>query len=177
MITVVDLFCGCGGMSLGFQNAGYTILAGFENWDSAVACYNANLNNKAIRMDLLNVDAVVPEITKFTPNVIIDAVLYSKKLFQFVHGGNFRVHHTVRITIERDGCVFMPHQFRKGFDIHSAFQCAGCKCVSQSVKVQFPHSRLFGQAFKQILIRADRHSLGFFVFYHKLAPRASSIDA
>ena len=71
MITVVDLFCGCGGMSLGFQNAGYTILAGFENWDSAVACYNANLNNKAIQMDLLNVDAVVPEVTKLTPNVII----------------------------------------------------------------------------------------------------------
>lgn len=71
MITVVDLFCGCGGMSLGFQNAGYTILAGFENWDAAVTCYNANLNHKAVHMDLLNVDAVVPQILQLAPNVII----------------------------------------------------------------------------------------------------------
>jgi DNA (cytosine-5)-methyltransferase 1 len=31
-IRVVDLFSGCGGMSLGFQNAGFDIVAAFENW-------------------------------------------------------------------------------------------------------------------------------------------------
>ena len=35
-INVVDLFCGCGGMTLGFQEAGFNILAGFEHWNDAI---------------------------------------------------------------------------------------------------------------------------------------------
>jgi len=31
-LKTVDLFSGCGGMSLGFQNAGYDIVAAFDNW-------------------------------------------------------------------------------------------------------------------------------------------------
>lgn len=29
--NIIDLFSGCGGLSLGFQNAGYNILAAFDN--------------------------------------------------------------------------------------------------------------------------------------------------
>ena len=36
MKSVVDLFSGCGGMSQGFINAGYNVLAGFELWAPAV---------------------------------------------------------------------------------------------------------------------------------------------
>ena len=32
-IKCVDLFCGCGGMSLGFQKAGFNIVAGIDNWE------------------------------------------------------------------------------------------------------------------------------------------------
>ena len=38
-MKVVDLFAGCGGLSLGFQNAGYDIVAAFERWGTAVDCY------------------------------------------------------------------------------------------------------------------------------------------
>ena len=31
MITAVDLFCGCGGLSLGFKEAGIEILAAIDN--------------------------------------------------------------------------------------------------------------------------------------------------
>ena len=36
MPTAIDLFCGCGGLSLGFQNAGFTILRAFDIWDKAI---------------------------------------------------------------------------------------------------------------------------------------------
>lgn len=32
MNKIVDLFCGCGGMSLGFQNAGFNIVGAYELW-------------------------------------------------------------------------------------------------------------------------------------------------
>ena len=39
MMNTVDLFAGCGGMSLGFQNAGFDLVAAFEFWDVAAECY------------------------------------------------------------------------------------------------------------------------------------------
>lgn len=36
MINVVDIFCGCGGLSLGFQKAGFNVVRAFDNWDKAV---------------------------------------------------------------------------------------------------------------------------------------------
>lgn len=70
-MKIVDLFCGCGGMSLGFANAGFDVIAGFENWDAACTCYNANFNNRCIKMDLSNVDSVVDELKKLSPQIII----------------------------------------------------------------------------------------------------------
>lgn len=70
-IKVVDLFCGCGGMSLGFMNAGFKVVAGFENWDSAYECYNLNFNNRGIQMDLSNVERVIERLHELTPDIII----------------------------------------------------------------------------------------------------------
>lgn len=38
----VDLFSGCGGMSLGFQNAGFDIVAAFDNWKRIFQIYLKN---------------------------------------------------------------------------------------------------------------------------------------
>ena len=40
MLKVIDLFCGCGGLSLGFQRAGFEIVAAFDNWEKAIENYN-----------------------------------------------------------------------------------------------------------------------------------------
>ena len=32
-MKVLDLFCGCGGMSLGFQNSGFQIIGAYDFWD------------------------------------------------------------------------------------------------------------------------------------------------
>ncbi len=46
-LTVVDLFCGAGGLSEGFRQAGFTILAGLDNDPDAMATYAANFPGAA----------------------------------------------------------------------------------------------------------------------------------
>lgn len=41
-INVLDLFCGCGGLSLGFEKADYNILMGIDIWRDALLTYKHN---------------------------------------------------------------------------------------------------------------------------------------
>ncbi len=41
-IRVLDLFCGCGGMSLGLKQAGLTVVAGVDIWSVAIQSYQQN---------------------------------------------------------------------------------------------------------------------------------------
>jgi DNA (cytosine-5)-methyltransferase 1 len=51
-LNVIDLFCGCGGMSKGLTDAGLNVIAGFDIWDKAVESYNQNFQHKAYCEDL-----------------------------------------------------------------------------------------------------------------------------
>ncbi|MHA1311475.1 MAG: DNA cytosine methyltransferase [Candidatus Helarchaeota archaeon] len=46
MFSVLDLFCGAGGFSLGFQNAGYEIICGIDIDPIALETYKTNINCK-----------------------------------------------------------------------------------------------------------------------------------
>ena len=46
--TVVDLFCGCGGLSYGFINAGYEVLLGVDNEPKALETFKKNHKNSSI---------------------------------------------------------------------------------------------------------------------------------
>ena len=70
-MKVIDLFCGCGGLSLGFQKAGYEILAAFDNWDEAVTVYHNNFDHSVVKQDLSNVEQSIKEIEKYKPEMII----------------------------------------------------------------------------------------------------------
>ena len=70
-MKAVDLFAGCGGMSLGFQNAGFDIVAAFEFWDIAAECYEKNFSHPVFRTDLSDVDLAVKQISTFSPDLII----------------------------------------------------------------------------------------------------------
>lgn len=70
-MRVVDLFCGCGGLSLGFQKAGMEIVAAFDNWVDALTVYRNNFSHPAIRADLMNVEESVKAIRPFEPDMII----------------------------------------------------------------------------------------------------------
>lgn len=51
-LNVVDLFCGCGGMSKGLSDAGLNVITGIDVWDEAVNNYNNNFSHKAYCEDL-----------------------------------------------------------------------------------------------------------------------------
>jgi DNA (cytosine-5)-methyltransferase 1 len=51
-MEVVDLFSGCGGLSLGFQNAGFEIVAAIDKWEPAVKVYKDNFDHPIYDTDL-----------------------------------------------------------------------------------------------------------------------------
>lgn len=69
-IRVIDLFAGCGGLSLGFQNAGFDIVAAFDNWDQAISIYSRNFNHPILKRDLNDVTDI-SDLEDYSPDVII----------------------------------------------------------------------------------------------------------
>ncbi len=56
-MNVLDLFCGAGGLSLGFEMAGFNILAGFEIEPNFLDTYkNSHPNTKGFNVDLNSID-------------------------------------------------------------------------------------------------------------------------
>ena len=51
-LNVIDLFCGCGGMSYGLQKAGLNVIAGIDVWDKAIESYKQNMDHLSICCDL-----------------------------------------------------------------------------------------------------------------------------
>lgn len=70
-MRTVDLFAGCGGMSLGFQSKGFDIVGAFEWWDAAVKCYEKNFKHPVFQMDLSNTALAIEKITELEPDIII----------------------------------------------------------------------------------------------------------
>lgn len=44
-LNIIDLFCGAGGMSLGFKKAGFNSVLALDKWEDAIKTYNYNFNN------------------------------------------------------------------------------------------------------------------------------------
>lgn len=70
-MRVVDLFCGCGGLSLGFEKAGMDVVAAFDNWQDALHVYRNNFNHPAICADLMDIEGSVRQIRPYAPDIII----------------------------------------------------------------------------------------------------------
>jgi DNA (cytosine-5)-methyltransferase 1 len=69
-MRTVDLFAGCGGLSLGFQNAGFDIVAAFDSWLPAVEIYRKNFQHPIFEQDL-SAEKVSIVIANFQPDIII----------------------------------------------------------------------------------------------------------
>ena len=69
-IRVVDLFAGCGGLSLGFIQANFNVVAAFDNWEETLTIYRKNFNHASINLDLSKDDAH-KKIKEYKPDMIV----------------------------------------------------------------------------------------------------------
>lgn len=72
--TVIDLFCGCGGLSLGFEQAGYNVLLGIDNWEDALATFRNNHHgSETLCADLRNLNPT--EVKKIIGRKNVDVII------------------------------------------------------------------------------------------------------
>ncbi len=69
-LRTVDLFSGCGGMSLGFQNAGFQLVGAFDNWQPAIDVYKDNFETPVFKRDLSDA-TIAHEVMELHPDIII----------------------------------------------------------------------------------------------------------
>ena len=70
MIKVIDLFCGCGGLSMGFYNKGFDIIKGYDNWEPAVKTYSENFSHDVENCSIPN-DLILKQILSHKIDMII----------------------------------------------------------------------------------------------------------
>ena len=60
---VIDLFCGCGGLSYGFEMAGFEVSLAIDMWNDAIKTYNHNNpSNVGMCIDIKDIDDEYLEI-------------------------------------------------------------------------------------------------------------------
>lgn len=67
--NVIDLFCGCGGLSLGFEKAGYNVLLGIDVWEDALTTYRHNH---------INQNTLCGDLATLTPEEVADKINHEK---------------------------------------------------------------------------------------------------
>lgn len=70
-VRVADVFSGGGGLSQGFLNAKFDIVAAFDNWKPAINFYEKNFSHPIKECDLGDVNEAVKAIKAFAPTMII----------------------------------------------------------------------------------------------------------
>ena len=63
--NTIDLFCGCGGLSSGFEKAGYNIVLGVDIWEDALKTYRLNHKNGT---------TLCGDLSKISPEALKDAI-------------------------------------------------------------------------------------------------------
>ncbi len=69
-LKAVDLFSGCGGMSLGFSKAGFDVVEAYDNWDPAIEVYRRNFAHPIVKKDLSDVPGTIEAISEQSPQLI-----------------------------------------------------------------------------------------------------------
>ena len=74
-LNVIDLFCGCGGLSFGFMQAGYNIILGIDNDNTALKTFKANHNGSETLCLDLHASSSIDDIKKALGNKKPDIVV------------------------------------------------------------------------------------------------------
>ena len=69
-MKTIDLFSGCGGLSLGLLQSGHEVVAAMDNWDPAIEVYRANFQHEIFKQDLSEIQSSSKLIKAFAPELI-----------------------------------------------------------------------------------------------------------
>jgi len=58
-------------MSLGFENAGFDVILGVDNWGRAIDVYRSNFGHPALELDLSNVELALNALAEYDADMII----------------------------------------------------------------------------------------------------------
>lgn len=68
---IIDLFCGCGGLSIGFEQAGFDVALAIDFWKDAIITYNHNHKNEVGKCeDIKNLTTDFWKKLKETENIV-----------------------------------------------------------------------------------------------------------
>ena len=70
-LIAVDLFCGCGGLTLGLENVGFNVVCGIDNWQETLDVYASNFTHDVKNVDLSDVKRSVQVIRTYSPDILV----------------------------------------------------------------------------------------------------------
>lgn len=112
--TLIDLFAGCGGLSLGFEKAGFEVLLGTDNWEEALKTFAHNHDRaKALNEDIRKLTG--KKIREYVGGKEIDLVVGGPPCQGFSLAGNRKedddrnnlIYEFVRIVKEINPKIFV----------------------------------------------------------------------
>ena len=113
VLNCIDLFCGCGGLSLGFEKAGINVLVGIDAWQDAITTFNYNhKNSKGICADLSTLEP--SEIEKELNGKSIDLIIGGPPCQGFSVAGK-RIVDDVRNKLYKNFVRFVEYYKPKAF--------------------------------------------------------------
>lgn len=77
-MNVIDLFCGCGGFSKGFERAGFSVKLGIDVWEDATRTYNRNFPEAR---------TITGDITQYSPEELLSTANIEAKDIDVIIGG------------------------------------------------------------------------------------------
>lgn len=94
-LNTIDLFCGAGGLSLGFKQAGFNILAGIDNNKPALKTYQHNMGGAlGLSKDLFNAEEAMEDVTKKIGKKRVDVIIAGPPCQGFSLTGSRDLHDT-----------------------------------------------------------------------------------
>ena len=86
----VDLFCGCGGLSLGLERAGYDVFLSIDHDPCALASYRGNLPGRALDWDLSDPDNI-DKVVRLLDDVPVELVAGGPPCQPFSRAGRSKI--------------------------------------------------------------------------------------
>lgn len=113
VLNCIDLFCGCGGLSLGFEKAGINVLVGIDAWQDAITTFSYNhKNSKGICADLSTLEP--SEIEKELNGKSVDLIIGGPPCQGFSVAGK-RIVDDVRNKLYKNFVRFVEYYKPKAF--------------------------------------------------------------